>query len=159
MKINFAITSPEGALLNEEQAQEALAAGHSPADEDELELSGWLLIRHEGQPNLDFNDDLSMLMPNCPGVAASLRTTGRAELRMASYYCHLLFIAEGESIQVQQTDGTHAGEIVARYPKEGFLEALTACVERFRAYAAALAQLDARWTSLHADLVEPATQA
>jgi hypothetical protein len=91
-------------------------------------------------------------------VVASLRTTGRAELRMASYYCHLHFIAEDDTIQVQQTDGTHAGEIVARYPKAAFLEALTACVERFRAYAAALAQLDSRWSGLHADLVDPAAQ-
>lgn len=152
MQIHFAIQARDGTALNEEQALSALAAGTTPTAE--TYLFGWLRWRHEGQPDLDFNDDLAMLLPNLPGVVAAVRAQGQAQLNMVSYFCHLTLMAEDGTVQVLQEDSEMSGQEVARYPKEALLEALVACAHRFATYLQALAELDPRWTGVRDAMAE-----
>ncbi len=153
MEITFAIRGQDGAALDEAQARAALDAGQLPSDEPYL--SGWVRCRHADQSDLDFEDDLSMLFPDCLGLAAALRTNGRGELCMASYFRHYTLIAEDNTVHVYQKDADVNGE-VAHYPKNEMIEALAACCGRFAAYAEALTSLDPRWTRL-CDIMSEAT--
>ena len=146
MQITFAIRGQDGAAMDETQARAALDAGQLPSDEPYL--YGWLRFWHADQPDLNFRDDLSMLFPDCLGAVAALRTKGRAELCMASYYRHYTLIAEGNNVHIKQEDADVHGEEVAQYPKDELIEALTACCQRFASYAQALAAHDPRWNRL-----------
>jgi hypothetical protein len=146
MQITFAIRGLDGTTLDEAQAHASLDAGILPTEE--MYLYGWLRWRRPDQPDLDFNDDLSMLFPACLSSVAALRRDGRAELAMASYYCHLTLIAEEDAVRVLREDDAINGAEVAGYPKDEFLQALSGCCRRFADYAKALAVIDPRWTGL-----------
>ena len=157
MQITFAIRGMDGAALDEAQARAALDAGTLPTNEPYL--FGWLRFLHPEQRNLDLNDDLNLLFPDCLGAVSALRTRGRAELSLASHYCHFTLIAEGDIVHVFKEDSDVHGAEVARYPKEELIEALTACCRRFAAYAQALAALDPRWTALRDMMAESSDEA
>lgn len=146
MEIVFEIKGRDGNPLSEVQALAELEAGTTPSEESYL--YGWVRFRDAGQPELSYNDDLSMLFPDCVGAVVNLRAKGRAELGMASYYCHLTLVIVGDSVLVLQEDSEVQGKEVARYPKEAFIEALGGCCGRFAAYVRALAELDPQWGGL-----------
>jgi hypothetical protein len=152
MEIIFEIKGRDGKPLTEAQALAELEAGTPPSDE--AYLFGWMRWRDAGQLDLSFNDDLSMLFPDCLGAVANLRAQGRAEMSMASYYCHLTLITLGDHVLVLQEDSEIEGKEVARYPKDTFIDALAACCRRFAVYVQALAELDPRWAGLHDDMAE-----
>lgn len=143
MQINFAVKGEGGSKQDEAAALRAVAAGKLPAEEKYL--FGWLSFKHQGKPELSFNDDLGMLFPSITATIESLRSKGRAELNMVSYFCHLTFAVEGNELLVLQKDNTLDNQEIARYPKEAFITALADCHRRFTAYAEKLAKADPDW--------------